>query len=176
MNELFGPFSIIVLIVVLVALVRNYFYKTQGTGDEKVRSAAPDKYLPYKTKKTLMTPSERMLFESLRGVLGTKYDIYPQMKLDKIFDIEYQRFYKYYLGYLRKINQKSVDYLVVNRQTQSPIFAIELDDFSHESEDRRDRDDFVEELFNKANLPLVRFSPGNYKIEEVKKVFEKYLV
>lgn len=170
MNLLLILLLVIFLLTILV-LVGISSYKGESPGGNLL-----NKYCPYKTKKTLMTSSERILFEGLRKVLGSKYDIYPQVNLDKIFSVEYQRYYKYYLSYLRKINQKSVDYLVVNRQTQSPIFAIELDDFSHNYEDRRKRDSFVGDLFIKTGLPLIRFNPGNYKIEEIKKVFERYLV
>lgn len=123
-----------------------------------------------------MTSHERLLFENHRSVLGPIYDIYPQVNLDKIFSIDYQKQYKYYLGYLRKINQKSVDFLIVKRNTQTPLFGIEIDDSSHEREDRRNRDELVEAIFNKTGLPLIRFNPGQYKNEELKIIFEKYLV
>ncbi|MGI5841062.1 MAG: DUF2726 domain-containing protein [Patescibacteria group bacterium] len=132
-------------------------------------------YMPYYLRQTIMTSHERLLFENLRKVLSERYDIYPQMKLDKIFSVRPQRVYKYYLGYLRKINQKSVDFLVVNKNTQSPIFAIELDDWSHEKQERIERDVFVQELFNRNNFPLVRFNPGGYSEEELRLVLEKYL-
>jgi len=132
-------------------------------------------YLPYKVRRTIMSEHERLLFCNLRAVLGTKYDIYPQVNLDKIFMIERQRVYKYYLGWLRRINQKSVDFLVVDKNTQSPVFAIELDDSSHEIEDRIERDIFVQEIFKRNNFPLIRFNPGQYKIEELKIVLKKYL-
>ncbi len=37
-----------------------------------------------------------------------------------------------------------------------PRFAIELDDKSHNRQERMERDEFVEELFETAHLPLVR--------------------
>lgn len=132
-------------------------------------------YLPYKVRKTLMSEHERLLFCNLRTLLGLKYDIYPQMKLDKIFCVEYQKAYKFYLGWLRRINQKSVDFLVVEKETQSPVFAIELDDSSHEAEDRIERDMFVQEIFKRNNFPLIRFGRGQYKVEELKIVLNKYL-
>lgn len=132
-------------------------------------------YLPYRVRKTLMSEHERLLFCNLRTVLGSTYDVYPQMKLDKIFYVERQKAYKFYLGWLRRINQKSVDFLIVNKSTQSPVFAIELDDSSHEQEDRIDRDEFVGELFRRNNFPLIRFNPGQYKVEELKIVLDKFL-
>ncbi|MNY83493.1 hypothetical protein D3C86_2263080 [compost metagenome] len=41
------------------------------------------------------------------------------------------------------------------------MVAIELDDTTHERDDRRLRDDEVERIFSEAGVPLVRFS--NYR-------------
>lgn len=132
-------------------------------------------YLPYKIRRTIMSEHERLLFCNLRVVLGFKYDVYPQVNLDKIFMVDRQRVYKYYLGWLRRINQKSVDFLIVNKNTQAPVFAIELDDCSHEAENRIERDKFVQELFKRNGFPLIRFNPGQYRVEELKIVLKKYL-
>ena len=170
-------FLIVVLIVVIVVILVRYFKSDNNLLKEIDKKDVCDSnyYLPYKIQETIMSAHERLLFENIRTTIGSDYDVYPQMKLDKIFKVEYQKIYKYYLGWLRKINQKSVDFLVVKRDTQSPIFAIELDDSSHEKEDRRERDKFVEEIFRRNNFPLIRFNPGQYKIEELKIVLEKYL-
>ncbi len=145
--------------------------------DFRIKNEGKDeyKYLPYKIKKTVMTSHERLLFETLKSLLEPKYSVYPQVNLSKIFDIEYQKLYKYYVMWFRKISQKSVDFLVVNKNTQSPLFAIELDDSSHERIDRQERDKFVDEIFKRNNFPLIRFNPGKYKPEELKSVFQKYL-
>lgn len=129
----------------------------------------------YGVKETIMSSPERLFFESCRSALGPNYDIYPQVNLDKIFKINYFGDYRRFLIYLRKINQKSVDFLVVNRNTQSPIFAIELDDATHEYKDRKERDNLINSLFDYQKLPLLRFDSGNYPSERLKPVFEKYL-
>ena len=165
-----------VIIIVWFIFFRNKskdIEQTENVDEEKLEN--PNYYLPYRVRKTIMSEHERLLFCNLKVVLGSIYDVYPQMKLDKIFCVERQRAYKYYLGWLRRINQKSVDFLVVDKNTQSPVFAIELDDSSHEDEDRIERDKFVQELFKRNNFPLVRFNPGQYGIEELKTILNKYL-
>jgi hypothetical protein len=49
-----------------------------------------------------------------------------------------------------------VDFVVCDAETMQPVYAIELDDASHERQDRADRDDFVNKVFRKAGLPLLR--------------------
>lgn len=158
---------------VIYKKVTNRNVKIDEIDEKKVEDK--NYYLPYKVRKTLMSEPERLLFCNLRTVLGLKYDIYPQMKLDKIFCVEYQKAYKFYLGWLRRINQKSVDFLVVDRNTQSPVFAIELDDSSHETEERIERDVFVQEIFRRNNFPLIRFNSGQYKVDELRVILSKYL-
>lgn len=55
------------------------------------------------------------------------------------------------------INGKSVDYVLCNRTSLEPTYAIELDDDTHDKPNRRERDTEVERIFEAANLPLVRF-------------------
>lgn len=175
-------FVIVVFVMAVVALVIKYLTFDHRFDRKDIQReidgrdvSNPKYYLPYKIRRTIMSEHERLLFDNLRVVLGTTYDVYPQIKLDKIFGVERQRAYKYYLGWLRRINQKSVDFLVVKRDTQSPIFAIELDDSSHEDENRIDRDKFVGELFKRNNFPLIRFNAGQYRVEELKVVLKQYL-
>ena len=57
----------------------------------------------------------------------------------------------------RHINGKSVDYVLCDKQTLRPTYAIELDDYTHNQAARRKRDAEVERIFKEADLPLVRF-------------------
>jgi len=49
-----------------------------------------------------------------------------------------------------------VDFLLCDPKTLKPVFAVELDDSSHEHSARQERDAFVEEVFAAAQLPLMR--------------------
>jgi hypothetical protein len=53
-----------------------------------------------------------------------------------------------------KISQKHVDYLLVEAGSLEPIMGVELDDSSHLSMKGRERDGFVNRVFNAAGLPL----------------------
>jgi len=56
---------------------------------------------------------------------------------------------------LMAINRKHVDFLLVRSNDLAPVAGIELDDSSHEEEDRQQRDVFVDEAFASAGLPLL---------------------
>jgi len=120
----------------------------------------------YKLRRSLMTSNERIFFETLKKTYGSKYDIYPQMHLGAIFE-PVERWKNW--GQLSRLNKK-VDFLIYNRQFQTPILGIELDDRSHSTNDKTiQRDKFVEALFASHQIPLVRFNNGSYNQEDLEK-------
>jgi len=52
---------------------------------------------------------------------------------------------------------KHVDFALVEADILRPVAAIELDDASHRRADREERDRLLDNLFEKAGLPLLRF-------------------
>jgi hypothetical protein len=63
---------------------------------------------------------------------------------------------KSYMSDFNRISSKHVDFLVCDKATMKPIYAIELDDKSHLSEKSKKRDDFVDKLYTQTGLRLVR--------------------
>ena len=66
-----------------------------------------------------------------------------------------------------RINGKSVDFLICNNEMK-PLFAVELDDSTHNRLERQKRDIFVNSIMNNANIPLLRFKAGEWNNETIK--------
>lgn len=62
-----------------------------------------------------------------------------------------------YMKYFHKIAQKHVDFVICDEQLHV-LFALELDDSSHETRDARERDRFKNKAFRAAGIPLKRIS------------------
>ena len=62
---------------------------------------------------------------------------------------------KNYMKYFHQIAQKHMDFVVCD-QSLRVLFAIELDDSSHETKDARKRDHFKDQAFRAARIPLKR--------------------
>jgi very-short-patch-repair endonuclease len=58
-------------------------------------------------------------------------------------------------GAFNRISRKHVDFLLVRADDLAPLAGIELDDKSHEEEERQARDALVDEVFASAGLPLL---------------------
>jgi hypothetical protein len=109
----------------------------------------------YGRKDFIMTKAENDFFGVLKELLEDRYQIFPQVHLDALFNYKVKG--QNWKGARWHINRTSVDFVVCDKTDARPLLAIELDDYSHDAEDRRSRDVEVERIFANANMPLLRF-------------------
>lgn len=169
-------------VLIIVVAIIWLFFKLTRTEDrvvqkEEEKTINVKHFDPsrYEVRLTMMNSSERVFFETLRRAIGDKYDIYPQVNLDKIFKIKYLGNKFAFNAAKWAIDRRSVDYLLVGKETQSPKVAIELDGSSHERQDRIERDEKVGSIFDYNGIPLVRFNVGeNFNENELREKFARY--
>lgn len=113
----------------------------------------------YTNKSSLMTRAENEFFDMLVSTVGPMYFVFPQVHLSAILDHKVKG--QNWKAAFRSINGKSVDYIISDKTTRKPLVAIELDDYTHDADDRKQRDIQVERILNEAQIPLLRFT--NYK-------------
>jgi len=167
--------------LIVLAIILLYFKlvvkKDEGLQNEEENTVNVKRFDPsrYEVRLTMMNSSERVFFETLRRAVADKFDIYPQVNLDKIFKVKYQPNRYLYMGAKSSIDKKSVDYLLVQRNTQRPAVAIELDGSSHGRQDRIERDEKVGSIFDYNGIPLIRFNVGDsFNESELRTKFERY--
>ena len=154
---------IIVLLIVVVVVIKIFELK-QPLNKEKKESI-----YKYTRKDFLMSRSEHEFYNILVEQFGYQYFIFPQIHLSTILDNKVQG--QNWRGAFRHIDEKSVDFVICDKAYIKPLLAIELDDKTHERNDRKDRDEEVERILNDAGLQLLRFSNhGNFNKEEIKKL------
>ena len=141
---------------------QNYYHK--NCDDTKITLN------DFQLRPSLMNSNERVFFEKLKIAVGEAYDIYPQVHLGAIFQpIKHW----HNRGEISRLNKK-IDFVLFDKNTQTPKIAIELDGYSHSSPKSSDRDEFVRDIFAKFNIPLDRFNNGNYSVEEIIGKLAKY--
>jgi len=101
----------------------------------------------------LLTPAELSFFHVLERLVVPRYRVSSKVRLADLFDVKRLPGHR---AALNKIIAKHVDFVVCEPATSKVLVAIELDDRSHEREDRIERDHFVNELFASNGLPLLR--------------------
>lgn len=108
-------------------------------------------YLP---RDSLLRPGERAFFPALEQACANRSLIFTQVQLSKLI---YPRAgIPKWQTYQNKIDRKSVDFVLCHPTTLKPQLIIELDDKSHTREDRKERDDFVNNALKAVGIPLLR--------------------
>jgi very-short-patch-repair endonuclease len=124
----------------------------------------------YRKKEYLLTQPERDCFNALLRTVGNEFHVFPQVHLDAI--LYYKIRGQSWFGAWRHINEKSIDFILCDKEKISVVLAIELDDRSHERPDRRERDHEVERILKNAQVPLLRLQHNFVEAELAVKAHE----
>lgn len=109
----------------------------------------------YRSRKTLMTNSEVEVFRYLKRLVAGRAHICPMVRISDIISVHKITDAKARLLAFRSISQKHVDFVVIANNGRI-LFAIELDDPSHQQANRIKRDELVNMVFQKAGIKLLR--------------------
>lgn len=146
----------ILIIAILLITLTIIIQKTKQTQQKQNYQI---KY-KYQIKKSVMTIAEGNFYKKLTSALHDNFIIVPQAHLSMIFN--HTIYGQNWRGAFSTINGKSIDFLIIKRDTFQPLIGIELDDSSHERHDRQKRDELVNEIFKQTKLPLIHFKTGEW--------------
>jgi len=137
------------------------------------RLREPDERLPYRLREPFLSAPELSLYRVLVELVEDRYVICPKVALNDIFLIVRPN---ENVHYFNKIFRKHVDFLLCHPKTLKPAFGIELVKPIAKN-DTRESDQFMQDLFLGAGLPLVQI-PSNerYKITDLVDLFKQALV
>ncbi|MCX6082271.1 MAG: DUF2726 domain-containing protein [Chloroflexi bacterium] len=143
---------------------------------EKDAEKSPAKIeYPYLIRDDFLSAAELSFYLVLKTTLTDQALICPKVALGDLFYAKTQDHSKF-RTYTNKIDRKHVDFLVSDPLTVRPLFGVELDDKSHQRQDRQERDAFVEKVFEAAKLPLVRIPAKRaYSVSELSALLQPYL-
>ena len=149
-------------VIKLVELLRGS-KKKERSGNGKHSSALRSWELPkedpeenlYRSRRTILSPTEQTFFKALYKAAVPDHGISLKVRVADILQSEGTG--SEYMRNFGRIKAKHVDFLLYDAKTFQITAAIELDDSSHRRQDRRERDDFLNESFAKAGIPLCRF-------------------
>jgi very-short-patch-repair endonuclease len=113
----------------------------------------------YRAKEYFMTQSESNFFKILDKISNDRYFVFTQVHLSAILDHKIPG--QNWKAAFRHINGKSIDYVLCDKDTLKPVYAVELDDYTHAYAHRIERDREVERMLATAGVTLVRFQ--NYQ-------------
>jgi hypothetical protein len=138
---------VLAVLVVIAALLRAFAKKRQSRADPL------NERWPLESKRHLLTERERVLFQRLRDALPD-HVVLAQVQLIHLLIFERG---KWTQALFNRVCQLSVDFVVLRPDT-SIVAAIELDDASHDRDNRRKADARKTHALHSAGIHLVRWN------------------
>ena len=156
----------------LEAKEENIIKSSNGTWIRNVMKGNENRYFQenknYIKKQSIMTKIEKDFFKKANKVLNKKYIIYPQLNLQSIIDTD---------TYTRNDELfRIIDFVVVEKDSETPLFMIEINGNEHYvSDERIARDDSVKAIARVAQIPLLTLTNEQSKLmskKEIKQVLK----
>lgn len=108
---------------------------------------------PYGLQDDFLSAAELSFFRVLKSELPVEWHLVAKVRLADLFFVKQPHRNQ---AARNRIDRKHVDFVICEALVMKPLLGIELDDSSHEAEDRVERDALVDQVFQAAGLPLLR--------------------
>ena len=176
----FGTFFFLLVVVVVIVFIIVYDNKRTKKKREELQrkimmldSKKPEtvdndeeiEKLPYR-RKFLLTKNEYWFYKSLKEI-ADKYGfvVLAKIRFADLVEVSTEADKKEYMKYFGKIKSKHIDFILCKKDNLYPELLIELNDSSHNKEDRIKRDDFIKKIAEKVGYKMV-FVSGTQNLEE----------
>ena len=147
----------IILLGIIALVVFNLNKRkapTPKNAEETPEKVDEQKIYQYYKKTYFFTKNEFYFYKALKEIAcELELEIFPKVRLEDI--IEPQRNDKNWQTAFNKIKAKHIDFVLCENQTFKPKLVIELDDKSHITEKRIQRDQFVDEALKSAHIQII---------------------
>lgn len=138
-------YLILIIIIILLAIntsLNKFSIDNKNDNDNHYNDS-------YEKKEYLMTRNELKFYKQLKKITDKlELTIFAQVSLYQV--IRNKNFKDF-----NKIKSKSIDFVITENNGKIKM-CIELDDKSHNKNSRIERDNFINEIFNQANMKLLR--------------------
>jgi len=162
-------YLVIIIILVIIITILEKKLNNVNSDNEKVDNLSNNYNDKYEKVDYLLTKNELKFYRILKQVTNKLgYSLFCQVAL---YEIVKSKDYKDF----NKIKSKSIDF-VITQENCKILLCIELDDASHETAKRIERDNFINRLFKDLGIKLLRIPTQNfYNMEELENKIKESL-
>lgn len=127
---------------------------------------------PYQPAKALFSAAERSFLGVLDQAVGPEHRVFGKVRVADIASLKTGLGSSARQGALNRIAAKHFDFIVCRASDLSVVCAVELNDKSHASQRAQSRDEFLANVCQTINLPLLTFpARQGYSWHEVQAQF-----
>jgi hypothetical protein len=153
--ELIGAAVLVIIVLALISL------KTKAKGKQQAYESIP----------TLFTPAERSFYGVLNLAVGDRLIVFGKVRVADVITTRKGLSNSDRQIGRNKIDRKHFDFVLCKPDDLSIVCAVELDDSSHNSKKRMERDKFLNSACASANLILHHFqAKSSYGTSDVASV------
>lgn len=134
---------LLVVVVAVIAILAAFKAKSKGGGADEV--------WPFYAKKPLSQPEQVLYFRLVQAL--PEHIVLAQVQLSRLLGVKKGNNYQ---AWFNRINRMSADFVVCNKDS-SIVAVIELDDATHQKEDRQAADAKKDKALISADIRIVRW-------------------
>ncbi len=169
---LVGSLILLLIGVFVLGRVVRFVSKLADKARPSISAKAPFAELPYAKTKYFFSAAERSFYEILRRLVPS-HTVFAKVRLADLVTV--RKGTSAWQSHFNRIDRKHIDFILCDTDL-SPVVAIELDDRSHDDEDRQSRDRFVDQVLASVSLPMIRVRAKHaYKLEEVRRLLSPHV-
>lgn len=155
---------IIVLLALYVKQRKNNKKNSNGKDPEKENRKESLPIAGAYQQRWMFTYNEKDAYQKLQKIAEEKgYTVFAKVRLLDL--VEPKSGNPRYKSYFNKIRSKHVDFVLCDKKLVAKII-IELDDSSHDTEDRKERDTFVDEVLKSTGYKIIHTRAITEEIKE----------
>ena len=152
-------------------------FETDTKEDASKTDSDGKRLYEYVSRKHLFTPAEKKFLDALSDTIQGQYAIFGKVRVSDIADLSQQYYGEVRMRLSAKTNQKHIDFVICHPVTLEILGVIELDDSSHQRQDRIIRDELIDHVMKSAGLPILRVPVRTtYSIENLRNDLQSTLM
>lgn len=145
---------LLAVVIILIGYILKSRNQKQISNEEAEEKTPSIDYSKSYQKKYLLTKNEYYAWKKLNAYAQqAEMIVCPKVRLLDIIEPQ-QSDYKTYTSRMRKIQSKHVDFVICDNSLRV-LGVIELDDNSHNTKDRQERDAFVDQILQSVGYTVV---------------------
>jgi len=160
----------VVAALILIAIAGLVVVKSPRT------ERSEDRDHPYTTAGSLFTPAERSFLGVLQQAVGEGAQVFGKVRVADVITPAKGLTRSDWQKAFNRIAAKHFDFIVCKSDDLSVLCAVELNDASHQSKKRQQRDSFLDAVCRAASLPLIQVEArSSYVVADVRAMLAPHL-
>lgn len=118
----------------------------------------------------LLTNNERKFYEKLKAITKKyNYEILAKIRLADLIEVNEELSNSEWAKYFGKIKSKHIDFAI--HENMNIICLIELDDYTHQRRDRKERDEFVDTVLRQNGYAVIHTYGDSRSLKDIEDFF-----